>query len=607
MKYFSVPMLFCCLLTLLLEIHSASAQSVVDISPMMSKEFAKVEDLMNSFNNDSARIILIQLMEELSTKKELESAFGIKVQLRYAEALERDDQDEEAIEKLLDIAEVSQKNKRWGESSDAYLSLARLYEKIGRWDNCLNSLKNAKSVIIQNEVDSIYPRFSIRMSSYHRLNGQADSAIFYAKEVVRTAPKWNQYTHHATGNLLLGMLLSRSSYKEAIRYYQAAGQYWKSVADYNGYGAILANLSTLHMRNARPQLALVYTDSAIMVAQKGAKVGIDPQYTFARMYLNRGNIFKQMGRLDSALFYLDKGYQMQLEAVYASNNDKIVEIDARYKNEKKEKVIAEQAFQIQIERERQYVLWGIFSILLFFAFLLGYYYYRLRKANRKTEQQALTIKDKNEDLSKSLQRQIMLQSEVHHRVKNNLQVIISLLELQMEEAKNPIVQENFESMSNRIYSMAAIHEILYEQEDTAQVNLAEYAENLCMHFSNFSKIENKPKFDLNIEKKYFSLETSMPLGIILTELLTNSLKYGRVEGQKLEIKIELEKVANEYCFHYRDNGPGFPNQELEERKGGLGTYLLKSMSRQLNGHIKSKNDGGATFQIFFKEKNNRIL
>ena len=319
-------------------------------------------------------------------------------------------------------------------------------------------------------------------------------------------------------------------------------------------------------------------------------------------YINRGNILKELGELDSAYFYINKGYELELAAAYQNNNDKIVEIDARYKNEKKEKLIAKQALQLQAERERQYLFWGVFAFLLFFASILGYYYFHLSKTNQKMKQQALTIQCKNKDLSKSLERQRMLQSEVHHRVKNNLQVIISLLELQMEEAKNPIVQKNFQSMANRIYSMAAIHEILYEQEDTAQVNLADYTENLCMHFSNFSVSENKPIFDLKITKKYFNLETSMPLGIILTELLTNSLKYGRVEGQVLKIKIELEEIKNGYYFHYSDNGPGFPNKELEERKGGLGTYLLTSMSRQLNGHLKSKNDKGATYQIFFKEK-----
>lgn len=95
----------------------------------------------------------------------------------------------------------------------------------------------------------------------------------------------------------------------------------------------------------------------------------------------------------------------------------------------------------------------------------------------------------------------------------------------------------------------------------------------------------------------------MPLGIILSELLTNSIKYAKDNlGKQLKIGISLNQTEEGFCIVYRDNGPGFPKGTLQQRDGGLGTYLLKSMSRQLNGYLESKNDNGAVCNIFFKEK-----
>ena len=151
--------------------------------------------------------------------------------------------------------------------------------------------------------------------------------------------------------------------------------------------------------------------------------------------------------------------------------------------------------------------------------------------------------------------------------------------------------------------MAAIHEMLYQKEGNELINLLDYTQNLCNHFSNFSEDERQPIFYLNFKDQYFNLATLMPLGIILSELLTNSLKYAAKSIEdRLTIRIGLKKTKEGYFIDYRDNGPGFPEGKLRERDGGLGTYLLKSMTRQLNGRLITNNDRGAVCNIFFKEK-----
>lgn len=168
--------------------------------------------------------------------------------------------------------------------------------------------------------------------------------------------------------------------------------------------------------------------------------------------------------------------------------------------------------------------------------------------------------------------------------------MISLIELQKEDIEDRQARASLEAMSGRIYSMAAIHEILHREEGTQRVDLAEYVGNLCNHFGNLAGGLYRPRFDLAIDAPSFNLETLMPLGTLLNELLTNSLEYATVAGRELHITIRLNAVDNGYRLYYRDNGPGFPTGKLRERPGGLGTYLLRSMVRQLRGRLKASND-----------------
>lgn len=567
------------------------------------KDFEKAMKYLGSFKNDSANIIFSQILTELRDAGELDTDFGLKVQLRQAEVLEKDHRDEIAIKKLIQIVEISKQKKGWEVYARAQLSLARLYEKIDRSTQCLEHLELARKIISQHKLENVYPRFALRYSSYHRIYNNQDSSLFYANEVVKTASKLNQDDEEATGYLLIGLLLRDSLYHESIGYFQQAGIIYKRLEDFSGYSATLSNQSRLHLQNNQNQLALTYNDSSLLAANKAVEFGHNPPWIYYTKYQDRAKIFRSLEQYDSAWHYLDLGYKMELEELENFNTDKVIAIDARYQDEKKMQKIEEQAMMISYEKARQKWMIIVVSLVILIASILTYYYWKLRKANKKTLQQALELTNVNEDLSMSLEQQILLQGEVHHRVKNNLQIIIGLLELQQDEIIDETARKSFQTMSNRIYSMAAIHEILYQNKGVEMVNLLDYTKSLCKHFRTFVEESNSPIFQLEIDDEFFNLQTLMPLGIILNELLTNSLKYANTLENELKIKIKLESVQDGFVIKYRDNGPGFPNGNLAEREGGLGTYLLRSMSRQLDGHLISRNDNGAVCSIFFKEKN----
>lgn len=561
--------------------------------PDFQKEFERAFDYFKIFKHDSTINILTRLEEKLEGKEHY-TPLGLRIRLWRAISFEKIQDNEQAIKELLEVMVDSKKYKQWDTYAYANLSLACLNEKLERSDRCLANLKEAEETIKTHGLDSIYPRFAARISSYHRFFGDSAKAEHYAREILRTSPNFHHPWEEVDGHLLLGHLLAETDLETAIKHHQTAKELFLNMKNYTGYSWMFSNLTKHYfLRKKDTVKALIYNDSTIYASKLSLEFGHENDYTLKQALIQRGDIYKAIGEIDSAIHYFKKATDVE---VFKEKRAEVIELEAQFKEEKQAMQIAEQ------ERERYWLL-GFIVIVGISLTILSYYFFQLKKANKKTKEQAIEIARTNEELAVSLEQQIILQGEIHHRVKNNLQVLIRLLELQRKDIEDPIALQSLEAMANRIYSMSAVHEILYLKQGTKAVNLLEYTQNLCNHFSVFIEEKNRPLFNIDIENKYFNLETLMPLGIILNELLTNSLKYAADLGQQLKIDIQLLSQADGYCIYFKDNGPGFPSGALEAREGGLGSYLLRSMSRQLSGHMESMNDEGAVYKVFFKEKN----
>jgi len=218
----------------------------------------------------------------------------------------------------------------------------------------------------------------------------------------------------------------------------------------------------------------------------------------------------------------------------------------------------------------------------------------------------ITEKKKAEEALSNLET--ARKKEIHHRIKNNLQVISSLLDLQAEKFDNLNVIEAFRESQNRVISMALIHEELYKGEGTDTVNFSEYlkklAENLFQTYRLYSK--NLGLFTDLEENAFFNMDTAVPLGIIVNELVSNSLKHAFTEDQDGEIRIKLcRKGTNDeiskslFILIVSDNGKGIPdNLELGNLES-LGLQLVSTLVDQLGGKIELKRKPGTKFKITF--------
>jgi two-component system, sensor histidine kinase PdtaS len=193
----------------------------------------------------------------------------------------------------------------------------------------------------------------------------------------------------------------------------------------------------------------------------------------------------------------------------------------------------------------------------------------------------------------------VLLREVHHRVKNNLQVIVSLLSLQAAAKGHEGYRAFIGEATGCIMSMATIHEMLYESGDFSSLDFSAYAKKIARNAARSSGAKSSLDLDLRLAPIALALEQAMPCGLIINEALTNSLKHGRAEDGRVRITMRLAWEGKRIVVDVADAGPGFPPDFAEARGGGLGRTLMASLAEQIQGEIHFENRGGAHVRLVF--------
>ncbi len=211
------------------------------------------------------------------------------------------------------------------------------------------------------------------------------------------------------------------------------------------------------------------------------------------------------------------------------------------------------------------------------------------------------LEDRTALLTAALRQKETMLKEVHHRVKNNLQIINSLLSLQAVSTSEPLLREALRKGQSRIHSMSLVHEELYQSKDLTSISLDSYVKNLCHNLGEL--LDDRISLSLNVEKIKLSIIQAVPCGLILNELITNSLKYAYPGKQNGEVRITIEEIGSTIVMSVEDDGIGFSYGKTGDKPAGLGLTLIQGLTDQLSGSLRfvSKSDGksGARFEIEF--------
>ncbi len=515
------------------------------------------------------------------------------IQYEKGEALEFLNQPEEALSLYYNVVRKAEAIEEWKLVAEAYISIARAHEPIGRPEDCLRNLMNALDIIEAHDLEATFSRFAVRYASYHRIYGNKDSARIYATKAIGYGRKHKVQRSELDGHLLMGMLTE--DLDQSVLHFQEAVDIDLDRKSYYGATFQQLNIARRYYDAGLIEKASSAIDIAYSYADKMSETY--PNYHRVYQYLHKFkyNLFEHQGMKDSAHYYFVKSTDSERLASSRVNQEEINQKEIAF-------AIEQEQAKLQFEQQRSFYLrWGLVLVVILLGGMILAFINNVRKKRFIARQKNL-ISKKNEELNVALHKQSTLLSEVHHRVKNNLQLVMSLLTLKGSKLPEEGIQIHFDDLASKVHSIALIHEQLYQAGEFDEVNLNSYLRDLTTHFKGLQSDDQSFQVNLETEELHLNLETVMPLGIICSELISNSLKYGRIPDQQLILDISVHKEGENYLFTYKDNGPGYPDQKLKHTPQSMGGLLIKSMVRQLRATCETSNDHGALFEMKFREK-----
>lgn len=295
---------------------------------------------------------------------------------------------------------------------------------------------------------------------------------------------------------------------------------------------------------------------------------------YYRAYIaNRDSIFNK--EKTKALAYAELNYEFEKK-----------EVATKYENDK---IIYSLGADNKLYRQ-----WRLFFIAIIVFVLIVLFFIKRAYDNKKKLADLLLAED---------QRKEVLLQEVHHRINNNLQIISSLLTLQANNAQDEKLTEYLMQSQNRIQSLSALHELLYDTNSPLDINMKDYINKvLDFHRDIANSMPAQIEMAAEIETVKFPTKLAVPIALIINELVTNSLKYAFKNKRTGFIKVSLKRNTTEdnWIVIVRDNGIGLP-MELGKREGSLGLKLVSIMTRQIGGIFEAKNESGAYFTLIFTQ------
>lgn len=381
--------------------------------------------------------------------------------------------------------------------------------------------------------------------------------------------------------------------EESKRQYLLGYEIFERLGDKMRNSGIIMRLSEIALKQGQLDLALSNAKQALEGFEEIENQG---QELWAFQHIS--NIYKEKGDYKLALEYRIK-YEEMLDSVNSKETkSRIAEIEEKYQSEIKDKQLDQARSEIELnalilqkQQNQKYAFLGV-AIFTLAILLLLLNQYRIKNRNNET------LREKNKLIQKSLGEKEVLLKEIHHRVKNNLQFISSLLNLQSRHVRDPQTLAVLLEGKNRVQSMALVHQKLYQEENLKGVHMSSYVRSLVDSLVHSYKIDrDKIDVKVDIEEMFLDVDTAIPVGMILNELITNVFKYAFKDNHEGSFEVSLSEQSDKLLLKVVDNGAGLPdNFELAEDKR-FGFELIKSLVEKMKGELETRNDQGAVITI----------
>lgn len=468
-----------------------------------------------------------------------------------------------------------------------YNNLGKNYHMTGQYQLAIAYLRKALAINLSlKKLSSLAHNYRNLSSAYRGLN-RPDSAVYYAEKSLDAvkAAKESPLTSSVYGELALA--------------YAAAGQYQKAYVAQTKHKRVEDSLMTLDKTRTIAQLQGRYT-----VQQANALATIKANLELAKTQAI-AQVEAKKAREIAAIQAEETRRVAQIKVTAEVEKTRAVaELQTKYDTQKKVHRIAELDQRNQ-QRTRQikYMTGGLGLLLVLLSSLIAQYYV-IRRTNRRLSVQNGIITTNSEQLLSQADQLRVLMKELHHRVKNNLAIVSSLLKLQSNRLEDEKAIQAVRVGQQRVEAMSLIHQRLYQTDQLTTVNMAEYLTDLADSLIQAYGYQ-RDAFDLqlNVDLPELDVDVAIPLGLIVNELATNAFKYAYLAGQRPLLRIDLQQNRLEgrtgMTLEVQDNGPGINLADAQHpnRRNSFGKRLIASLSEQLDGHGEWLQQNGTLFRL----------
>ena len=571
-------------------------------------EFHKVglQTLQRSLNNSSPKIIA-EIHEELANWHGYNGTFSPDSVVHHSEkALEyyQKTDDKNKIADTYRTLSIDYMNTRQlDKAQDVLFKAISLYEALNNESGLGNAYRSLgvlyqvmeefeKSIEYTNKAIPILEKAgnyaSVAIAQFNLIIGYGELGEFekaykaadYCLEIVKTkAPEE------------IFIPVRAHSYRGEV--YMKAKDYANALKDYtSAWELCKAHIGEERCATYRTEIGQVYLmQNEFIKALEHLSIGVKAyeekgQDNIVQPYLDLAACYENLNDYKNALFYRDKAHANTKKMLEDKVSNLQTEAFVKYETGKKDEALASQTLLLEQKSKAQTL---IIAIAILLALLLLSLFYFFNK-NRKTTK---IIRAKNAENE-------LLLKEIHHRVKNNLEMVKSLIALQSAQLEDSATKDAMIASQNRVQSMGIIHQKLYQGSNLGSIEMKDYFVNLSDGILDTFNVEDKVKIKCAMDTLELDVDTAVPIGLIVNELLTNALKYAFPEDKKGEISISLSKTNNNILtLKVADNGIG--KTEGQVAKGtGFGSQLIKLLTQQLDGKMVEDHQKGTSVLFEFK-------
>jgi len=452
-------------------------------------------------------------------------------------------------------------------TAGTYSNIGNIYLAQGHYEKSLETLQ--MSLKLAKEFENPYQFAEAYQSigeNYMKL-GQYDTALESYSKAIDYLNEINDNAGIANSHINIGYC------------YFKKGDNAKALSNINSGLAVAKEIGLLQwQKNAYQYLAEIYS------RQSNYKLGYENQVLFKK--------------INDSLFNAEKDKkitQMQMQYDFDKIQDEAQQIQ-------KEKVL-----KLNQETDKQKAIKYIVMVAFLCMSILTFgIFFNLKKNQRQKAiiaEQKEMVEKQNEVIQQSLTEKETLLREIHHRVKNNLQIISSLLNIQSQDIVDENVLSSIQEGQSRVQAMSLIHQNLYQSEHLNNVDIENYLSELVVYLSQMFVGDDKSiEVEVEASKIQFDIDTAIPLGLIVNELVSNAYKYAFNKRDSGKIKIKIKALNDvDYELDVNDDGNGLPSDFDPKKSKSLGLKLVAILSRQLRGNMRSHSENGTSFIIQFKD------